>query len=112
MRRVITGILCCLLVIFLMSHNTFAFDVNTLVGLPSQVGFTSMNCNAGVTCNSSTNQGVFNQINVTFYTENSQLATLVAGRYVEFNILTLLLIAVVKPASTACILAPSCNLNI
>lgn len=86
MRRVITGILCCLLVILLMSHNTFAFDVNTLVGLPSQVGFTSMNCNAGVTCNSSTNNGVFNQINVTFYAENSQLATLVAGRYVEFNV--------------------------
>lgn len=85
MKRLI-GIFICLLAVLLMSHNTFAFDVNTLVGLPSQVGFTSMNCNAGVTCNSSTNSGVFNQINVTFYTESSQLATLVAGRYVEFNV--------------------------
>lgn len=86
MKKVFAALVIAFVSIVLMSHNTFAFDVNTLVGLPSQVGFTSMNCNAGVTCNSATNQGVFNQINVTFYTENSQVATLVAGRYVEFNV--------------------------
>lgn len=73
MKKVFAALVIAFVSIVLMSHNTFAFDVNTLVGLPSQVGFTSMNCNAGVTCNSATNQGVFNQINVTFIQRTRKL---------------------------------------